>query len=202
MGFLRQGCWGGLPFPSPVDHLLSGSNYQGHALQPLNVAGWHAGCPSCLTTGPPWAFEPSLSTGCRSTCTQGSRQRPCWSGWEEGLGKAGADVGGHSGWKSTPASSLPLAALEPICCPGVSEPISHSGAIGTLTPLLPRSPWELGVLVTTLLPPPTLSWSLQSHFPGHQRLFRPPWRYLVVILVIGLVPNIFPDHSEPEKHLG
>ena len=24
MGFLRQKCWSGLPFPSPVDHILSG----------------------------------------------------------------------------------------------------------------------------------------------------------------------------------
>ena len=176
--------------------------YQGHALQLLNVAGCHAGHPGCLTAGPPWAFEPSLSTGCWSTCSQGSRQRPCWSGWEEGLGKAGADVGGHPGWEGTPASSLLLTALEPIRCPGVSEPISCSGAVGTLTSLLPRSPWELEVLVTTLLPPPTLGWSLQSRFPGHQRLFRPPRCYPVAILVIGLVPNIFPDHSEPEKHLG
>ena len=102
----------------------------------------------------------------------------------------------------TAASSLPLAAQEPSCCPGVSEPISHSGAVGTLTPLLLRSPWELGVLVTMLLPPSSLGWSLQSRLPGHQCLFRPPPCYPLAILVINLVPNIFPDHSEPEKHLG
>ena len=102
----------------------------------------------------------------------------------------------------TPASSLPLAAREPTRCPGVSGPISRSGAVGTPTPLLLQSPWELGVLVTTLLPSSSLGWSLQSRLPGHQYLFRLPPCYPLAILVISLVPNIFPDHNEPEKHLG
>ena len=49
MGFSRQECWRGLPFPSPVGHICQGLASQGHALQPLHVAGWHAWCPGCPT---------------------------------------------------------------------------------------------------------------------------------------------------------
>ena len=73
------------------------------------------------------------------------------------------------------------------CCWPV-EFISHPGANGTLAfslllvtlgpanlLLVPPLHLELGVLVTHLLPPPSLLWSLWSHFPVHQGLFRQPW---------------------------
>ena len=72
------------------------------------------------------------------------------------------------------------------CCWPV-EFISHPGANGTLAfslllvtlgpaslLLLPPLHLELGVLVTHLLPPPSLLLSLWSHFPGHQYHFRLP----------------------------
>ena len=51
---------------------------------------------------PHWVFKSTVATGCWSTCAQGLRQWPCWSGWEAGLQKAGADVGGHPGAEATP----------------------------------------------------------------------------------------------------
>ena len=86
----------------------------------VNCTGWHAWCPDCPTAGPRWVFKPSLATGSRSTCSQELSKRPYWSGWEEGLGKAGADVVSHPGAEGTPISPLPLAALKPISCPGVT----------------------------------------------------------------------------------
>ena len=65
MGFSRQEHWSGLPCPSPVDHVLSGTDMQGHALQPLHVrtrlVPW---LPHC------WS---SLAVGCQSACSLKSR---------------------------------------------------------------------------------------------------------------------------------
>lgn len=72
-----------------------------------------------------------------------------------GLGKAGADVGGHSGWKSTPASSLPLAALG---LSAVQESQSQSATQGDWYPDPSAAAVTLGTgdAGHTLLPPPTL----------------------------------------------
>ena len=63
------------------------------------------------------------------------------------------------------------------------ELIHHPGGDSTLVLHCHWSPWahllplqvlqwELGVLVTTLLPPPSPGWPSRSCFPGHQCLFR------------------------------
>ena len=102
MGFSRQEYWNALAFPSPVDHVLSVPYYQGHVLQPLSIAGWHAWCSGCPTAGPHWVCKPSLGVGCQLTCSQGLRQRPWWSGWEGIPGKAGAHVGRCPGVEGPP----------------------------------------------------------------------------------------------------
>ena len=61
MGFLSQEYWSGLPLSSPVDHVLSCPDYQGHVLQPLFVTGQT--CPApwlskwwCPNSGPSLAL--------------------------------------------------------------------------------------------------------------------------------------------------
>ena len=121
---------------NPVDYSLPGSSV--HGILQARVLEWVA-VPfskgfsqprdrtwlSCIasrffcfgfpTAGPQWAFKPSLAIKSQSRCGQSLRQRPCWSGWKEGLGKAGTDVGGCPGVEGTPTSLLPLATLELIC---------------------------------------------------------------------------------------
>ena len=80
MGFSRQKYWRALPFPSPVDHVLSDPAYQEHVLhafQLLHVARGHSWCPGC----PTWVCKPASVTGCWSTCCLGLRQGPWWSFW-------------------------------------------------------------------------------------------------------------------------
>ena len=67
-----------LPFPSPVDHVLSGPDQQGCAFQLLHhsqmacLAHWLSHCLiECVNLH--WPFSVSQRT------TQGPRQRPCWS---------------------------------------------------------------------------------------------------------------------------
>ena len=101
---------------SPVDHVFSGSDQQGHALQLLHEAGCHTQCPGCPTAGPRLVCKPSLTVGCWSKCCLGVEAEAHWSGWEGSLGKIGTDVGGHPGAEGTLASLLPLAALGLIRC--------------------------------------------------------------------------------------
>ena len=80
VGSSRQKYWCALPFPSPVDHVLSDPAYQGHVLhafQLLHVARGHSWCPGC----PTWVCKPASVTGCWSTCCLGLRQGPWWSFW-------------------------------------------------------------------------------------------------------------------------
>ena len=122
MGFSRQECWSGLPFPSTVYHTFS------RYLQLLSIAGWNAVCFGFPTGGPQWAFKPSLAIRSQSRCGQGLRQRPYWSGWKRGLGTAGTDVGGCPGVEGTPPHCchwLPWsqsAAWELLSTSGVDKP--------------------------------------------------------------------------------
>ena len=143
MGLSRQEYWSGLPLISAVDHILSGPNYQGHALQLLSVVGWDFWWSGCLTAGPHWAFKPSMAVGCQPTCSQGLRQRPCWSSREGCPGKAGADVGWRPGAGQHPGLTTAVCRSGTIHCLGVTvaqgpssiqeflfttQPISHPGA--------------------------------------------------------------------------
>ena len=60
-----------MPFPSPADHVWSGPNWQGHALQPLHAAGrhvlGHSDAPARLL--PRWSRAVLL--GCRLCLLQG-----------------------------------------------------------------------------------------------------------------------------------
>ena len=64
-----------------IDHslllwtVLSGPDKQGHALQSLNVAGWHARCPGCPTLGPPWECKLPPTVGCQSACYLGAKAK-------------------------------------------------------------------------------------------------------------------------------
>ena len=73
IAFSGQEYWSGLPFSSPVDHVLLGTDVQGHALWPLHIAGGYAWCPGCPTAGLRWACKPSLAVGCQSACGTKSR---------------------------------------------------------------------------------------------------------------------------------
>ena len=146
------------------------------------------------TVSPPWAFKLSLAIQCQSMCSQGIEAKATleWlvSGSEEGWSQC---------WRIPRSRGHPsiMAAtghLEPICCPGATV---HHGAdvpprsrcllwshcllwsrSATLEWTVPRPLhcWWLswGQSVTTLLPSPSLGWSLWSHFPGHQQHFRLP----------------------------
>ena len=138
-----------------------------------------------------------------STCDQGLRQRPCWSGGEGCIGRAAADIGWRPEVQGTLASLLPLAIPEPstaqewlaslgsttdweslstvetICCPPLSAsgadqlhasrpyPGFSAAAGGPRANLLPLQVpcLEMGALVTTLLQPLSLGWSLWSPWP-------------------------------------
>ena len=141
MGFSRQEYRSG----SPVDHILSGPNKQGLAIQTVSVAGWHSWCPGCPTAGPYWAFKPSLAVGCQSTCSHGLRQRPCWSVWEGNLGKAGVNVVWRPRVEVALTSQLQLALLELIYCPWVTV---HHGANQP-----PKSRWIQSAVVRAHLTP-------------------------------------------------
>ena len=80
MGFLSQEHLSGLPLSSPVGHVLSCPDYQGHVLQPLFVTGQTCPAPwlsKCWSFFSPWACKPSLTTGCQSVCHIGAGQRTC-----------------------------------------------------------------------------------------------------------------------------
>ena len=128
--------------------------------------------------------KPSLAIWYQSICSPGSRQWPCWSGWETGSG------GGWSQcWRTT--RSLALPGLGPVSYPGVAvHPAIHLPPVTTSGPFL-SSGSTLGTGGPGHYPAPTFT-VISGHFPGLQHLFRqPPPCQPTAILLLGSLAVLF-----------
>ena len=104
----------------------------------------------------------------------GSRQWPCWSGWET------RSWGGWSQcWRTPRSPALPglsaTTGLGPISYPGVTiHTVTHLPPVPNSGPSLsfPPAPQE-GAGGTGHYPAPTFT-VISGHFPGHEHLFRLP----------------------------
>ena len=87
MGFSRQEYWSGLPFPSPVDHVLSDLTSWD---MPFSLSTLLDDVPGA-TVGPRWVCKHSLAVGCWSACCPGAEAEAplelpgwgCWEGWKQ-----------------------------------------------------------------------------------------------------------------------